>query len=322
MTMKHTIPLEKDLIGKLTKFWMLIFGHRDEELNYILNGDEINDNTDYVYLKKINYNIAGTSHLTIPNHMNCLGGVGEVATDLNFRKSSIATELCQMAITEFVNQGGDALFLGTGNPDAARVYYRLGWRKLAGANVMAYIASEKSPEEYILKYFETNDTKTQIRQGSPKDRIPIIPLIMLPHDWQILDSNTGIFSTRYATQNSCMSLYPKFANIKRSKQGTWFVLSTQEGKVIGISSISINKFNQCQIDGFTHKNYQKSWNELIQACLDWASKKNINDYYCVISKEDEEKMSLFKSLGFHTPKTSGQVTINDRPIETIRLIKK
>ena len=54
----------------------------------------------------------------------------------------------------------------------------------------------------------------------------------------------------------------------------------------------------------------------------WANKKNLTDYYCVISKEDEEKISLFTSLGFHTPKTSGQISINDRPIETIRLIKK
>ena len=34
-----------------------------------------------------------------------------------------------------------------------------------------------------------------------------------------------------------------------------------------------------------------------------ANKKNLTDYYCVISKEDEEKISLFTSLGFHTPKT-------------------
>ena len=322
MTMKYSIPLEKDLIEKLTQFWMVIFGQRNEELNYILNGDEINDNTDYVYLKKINSTIAGTTHLTIANEMNYLGGVGEVGTDLNFRKAGIAAELCQTAITEFVNQGGVALFLGTGNPDAARIYYRLGWRKLAGANVMTYISSEESPEEYILKYFNTNDTEPRIRQGSAKDRIPLIPLITLPHDWQILDANTGIFSTRYATQNSCMGLYPKFANIKRNKQGTWFVLSTQDGKIVGVSSITVNKFNQCQIDGFTHKNYQKFWNELIQACLNWANKKNLTEYYCVISKEDEEKISLFTSLGFHTPKTSGQISINDRPIETIRLIKK
>ena len=79
MTMKYSIPLEKDLIEKLTQFWMVIFGQRNEELNYILNGDEINDNTDYVYLKKINSTIAGTTHLTIANEMNYLGGVCEVS---------------------------------------------------------------------------------------------------------------------------------------------------------------------------------------------------------------------------------------------------
>ena len=45
-------------------------------------------------------------------------------------------------------------FLGTVNPAAARVYHRLGWRKLAGAEVMANILSGESPEAFLVEYFQ------------------------------------------------------------------------------------------------------------------------------------------------------------------------
>ena len=50
--------------------------------------------------------------------------LGEVATDPKQRRSGISTRLCACALEEFRGNGGEAIFLGTGNPDAARVYYR------------------------------------------------------------------------------------------------------------------------------------------------------------------------------------------------------
>ena len=153
--------------------------------------------------------MAGTCGLTISRKVPALGGFGEVATDPALRRAGIATDLCAQAVEDFRKRGGEALFLGAGDPGPARIYHRLGWRKLAGAYVMANVTSEDSPEEFLTDYFRSLGT-VEVRPASPDIRIPIIPLLVLPHDWQVLDSNAAMFSTRYATLNSCMALYRSY----------------------------------------------------------------------------------------------------------------
>ena len=53
----------------------------------------------------------------------------------------------------FRDEGGEVLFLGTVNPAAARVYNRLGWRRLAGSTVYANVTADLSPEEFLVDWF-------------------------------------------------------------------------------------------------------------------------------------------------------------------------
>jgi GNAT superfamily N-acetyltransferase len=109
----------------------------------------------------------GTSPLALPPRApRCnpaLGGLGEVATVKRFRRRGIASDLCGLARDEFRKLRGRVLFLGTGNPDEARVYHRLGWRKLTGTNVMALIAGGEWPEAFLSEYF---------RPGGPQSSSP------------------------------------------------------------------------------------------------------------------------------------------------------
>ena len=41
----------------------------------------------------------------------------------------------------------------------------------------------------------------------------MIPLLISPHDWQVLDANTAMFSTRYSLQPSCMGLYRRYSAV-------------------------------------------------------------------------------------------------------------
>src|SRR5439155_5157961 len=116
-----------------------------------------------------------------------------------FRRQGIAGMLSARARDRFSSQGGQALFLGTHNPEALRVYHRLGWRKLAGANVMAWTRAPHTPEEFLVDYFRSGEPVT-IVAGSPADRLAVIPLLVWPHEEHILDANLGMFSTRYAVQ--------------------------------------------------------------------------------------------------------------------------
>ena len=226
-----------------------------------------------------------------------LGGFGEVATDPALRRSGIATVLCAQAVEDFRGRGGEALFLGTGNPGAARIYHRLGWRKLAGANVMANITSGDSPEAFLTDYFRSLGS-TEVRQASPEIRIPIIPLLVLPHDWQVLDSNAAMFSTRYATQNSCMGLYRRYRDVAADGRGAWFAAVTGDGKAAGISTARLEASGGCRVDGFAHKSRMDTWGDLVGAAISWAEAAGARAVSAVVSVEDEEKRELFESLGF------------------------
>jgi len=161
------VPLPEGLIQELTLFWEGIFENSYEDFKPIFAGGEIEDNEDILYLMRQGENLAGTSHLTVGKAAPRLGGLGEVATPSAFRRQGVAAQLCEASLNDFRKQGGEAFFLGTGNPAAARIYYRLGWRKLAGANVMALIVSGKSPEAFLVDYFR--EAEGQITLGERRN---------------------------------------------------------------------------------------------------------------------------------------------------------
>ena len=223
--------------------------------------------------------------------VSALAGFAEVATDPAFRGRGIATDLCSQAVNDFRSAGGEAFFLGTTNPAAARVYYRLGWRKLAGATVMANITSGESPEEYLVDYFRRSGEIT-ISAAGPDVRIPMIPLIWTPHDDQILDANAGIYSRRYEVQGSCMGLYPRYVR-ELEGQGTFFAARTEDGRVVGLSSAFVESEGACRIDGFVHHNFTKAWTPLIETAQAWGKTKGATHFRARVSVEDEDKRARF-----------------------------
>ncbi len=295
--MRLEAPLEPGLTRELFEFWISIFGEPMDLPPEIFLGAELEQNDNVVYVARREGRLAGTCGMTISRQVPGLGGFGEVATDPALRRSGIASALCAQAVEDFRDRGGEALFLGTGNPGAARIYHRLGWRKLAGATVMANITSGDSPEAFLTDYFRGLGP-VEVRQASPEIRIPIIPLLVLPHDWQVLDSNAAMFSTRYATQHSCIGLYRRYRDVAAEGRGTWFGAVADDGRVAGISTARLEASGGCRVDGFVHKSHMHSWGGLIGAAISWAETAGARAVFAGVSVEDEEKRSLFEGLGF------------------------
>ena len=140
-------------------------------------GDEVDYNRLVTYLERDGDILMGTCGITISRANPRLAGFGEVATRPDYRGRGIASRLCGQAVEEFVAQGGEAVFLGTGNPDAARIYHRLGWRRIAGTNVWARVTTGDSPEEYLADYFRAPG-QVSIVPGDASLRVPMIPLLV------------------------------------------------------------------------------------------------------------------------------------------------
>ena len=265
----------------------------------MLQGHEASDNRSLLYVAREGSRLAGTTHLTISNMQPDVGGLGEVAVDPQFRRSGVATSLCERARDRFLAAGGKAVFLGTVNPEARRVYHRLGWRKLASATVMALVAGDQTPEEFLVDHFRSagDPAAAQIAPGTPADRITMIPLLLQPHDWHVLDANTGHISTRYAVQDWCMSLYPHYESVRADGGGDWFTLRTDSRRLVGLSSA--RREGDCvRVDCMTHRRYLGRWGDLLAEAIAWAGQQGVSVIEAIIAATDEDKRARYQALGF------------------------
>ena len=311
----ETPPLDVDLTEELIDFWDGIFGDGYQPDRSLYAGDERSFNRDTFYLLEQGGRTVGSSHLTTAVGNSELSGLGEVGTAPQCRGKGIASRLCRAARDDFLAAGGQALFLGTVNPVAARIYHRLGWRKMPGSTIWALIASGESPESFLVDYFRASD-EVGVEPGSPAQRVPMIPLIIAPHDWRVLDANVELYSTRYLEQNSCMGLYPRYAKLVEQCAGAWFAARTRDGRLVGLASARPDGEGACQVDGFVHGRYAGSWVDLMRAAIDWAGGR----CWVRVCVEDEEKGACLKDLGFVDGGPSEPFVMGDRTVEAVRLV--
>ena len=291
------IPIEKNLNDRLQIFWKSIFGESPDLEPAVFLGKETKHNTSILYLIEEDKKPISTTVVTNCKILPELGGFGEVATEPSARGKGLATRLCNQSLEDFKDNGGEALFLGTVNPDAAKIYHRLGWRKLSSTIVWTNVTDKRPPEQYLLDYFR-EPTKTVVEEGNPGVRIPMIPLIITPHDWQVLDSNTGIYSSRYSIIRSCMGLYPKYQATRSGGHGNWFSARDTQKRVVGLSSAIIDKSGVCKVDGFSHHAFGYAWEQLLLSAIGWAKTREIEQIVCNSPVVDEERIRKLSSIGF------------------------
>ncbi len=318
--MRYEAPLDPVLVDELMDLWLPIFVDGIDLTREALLGEEVPHSRITVYTRRMDGRLAGACLVASSDSMPSLGGLGEVATTPDARRTGIGTALTHQALGDFRERGGQALFLGTVNPAAARIYHRLGWRKLAGANLMLNVLNGESPEEFFVDYFRGIRGETvRIRLPSPADRAPMIPLLALPHDWQVLDFNTGLMSTRYAVQDSCLGLYRRYAAIASDGRGAWFRAGTDIGHVVGLSTARLDGKGGCRVDGFTHSDHASTWQALIQAAVGWGAENGAAHVYADVSVEDEDKRSMFESIGFRDSGGGISFDLGGRQVGTHRL---
>ena len=247
-----------------------------------------------------------------------LGGFGEVATRPDLRGTGIATRLCGRAVEEFRGGGGQALFLGTTSPAARRIYHRLGWRKLAGADVMANISSRDTPEAFLVDYFREPGEATVV-PATAAVRVPMIPLLHAPHDWQVLDANAGMYSTRYCLQYSCMGLYRRYLAAVGGGAGDWFCACTADGRIVGLATV-LRVGAACQVDGFAHPYFAAAWPDLMAAAMQRAAARGAGECRAAVCVEDEEKRSLFEGLGFRESGADPDFVLDGRAVGAVRMV--
>jgi GNAT superfamily N-acetyltransferase len=316
--MKYTVPIAAELADELLPFWESIFGEGPADIGRaVFLGAEQDYSRSTLYLQREGADLAGTCFTMHSKSVPALAGFAEVATEPRFRGRGIASGLCGQAVEDFRAGGGEAFFLGTGNPLAARVYQRLGWRKLAGTNVMVNITAGDAPEAFLVDYFRRPGVVV-VSPAAADVRVPMIPLIVTPHDTQVLDANVGLYSCRYQVQHSCMGLYPRYVR-GLEDGGAFFAGRTEDGRVIGLASARLDGAGGCQVDGFVQHNFSTEWNGLVQAACAWGRERGAAKLQAVVAVEDEEKQALFEAVGFTLSGAGEDFDIEGRPVPSHRM---
>ena len=325
----HEPPLAGDLQAELPRFWEGIF---KEEFSFraVLAGADQGLIGHKIYLRRQpgSGELMGTTHLAYSEpglqraSAPIIGGLGEVATAAAFRQQGVAAQLCELACDEFSRMGGVALFLGTVNPAAARVYQRLGFRQLAAASLMARINVDESPERFLAGYFPASGA-IEVCPGSARSRCHLIPLALSPHDWLVLDANAGLYSTRYTQLGSCMGLFPRYEAVIASEGGgIWFEAWTETGPcLVGLASARLRADGTSQVDGFIHQHFAAAWPQLLAAVIDWSTDRGMDRCIVDICGEDKEKRSCFERLGFAQAGQGAGFEVGGRSIVSHRLQK-
>ncbi len=312
------IPIDEGLNDRLQAFWHDIFGDAPDIEPAVFLGSEADHNTSQLYLVEERGRAISTTMVTTCNALPELGGFGEVATLPEARGRGLATDLCRRSVEDFAESGGKALFLGTVNPDAARIYHRLGWRKLASSIVWALITDDRPPEAYLVDYFG-NPSPAVAEEGAPGVRVPMIPLIVTPHDWRVLDANTGIFSARYAMVRSCMGLYPKYQALRDNGRGTWFAARDAQQRIVGLSTAQLDDSRGYSVDGFTHGASDGAWDDLLRAAIDWGQAGGASPVYATACTEDEDRIARLEALGFRNAGPAPDFDLDGQTLSAVRM---
>ena len=180
---------------------------------------------------------------------------------------------------------------------------------------MVNLSGSDDYDDFIRRYFSTS-IPSQICRAKPASRIPIIPLILFPHAWSILDSNISLYSTTVEPQLSCLGLYRRYDYLRTRGQGEWFTLITEEAKVLGISSAVYKGDNRYQVDGFCHPDHD-FFIRLMQTAVNWCKAKKAVEITFNVSKQDKNKENLVRDVGFRTMEEEAYLKSGNRRTRTL-----
>ena len=260
-----------------------IFGKEEHLLEAPqLTGKEIKENRDIVVLAKKDGRLAGAIHGTIPKHEPHIAGLSAMFTTPDTRGTGQGRILFGRMVETLETMGVKAIFLGTSNPVAEKLYASFGFRYLFGSGVMARF-SEGAVAEFNKNRFAAPKGAIHIEEGSAKMRIPIVPLALSRLKYKIYDANLGFVNPNVLTQFSCMGLYPKYMALENSG-GRCYGVYDEAGVLGAVATVTADG---C-FDGFGWPAYEGALKEIFQKA---------RGRYMTVADGDEAKRSFAESLG-------------------------
>ena len=169
MQKKTIIPITDKKINKLYKLWLENGFEKEEKIDItkpLLRGSEKDINQINLYSTEKDQLILSTVVLIFQIDNPSISGIGEVCTELNSRGNKFAYNLCKLARDDFFSiDNSQCNFLGTINPLAAKIYKKLGWKKLTFHKLVDYTCNlvlENDPMKIYVDVLNDDTYKIEI----------------------------------------------------------------------------------------------------------------------------------------------------------------
>ncbi|MBK90422.1 MAG: hypothetical protein CL772_04505 [Chloroflexi bacterium] len=314
MLKTYTIPITTKQITNLYDLWVNNGFENEKNIDInknLLSGSEVKSNQIKLYVYEKAATVLSSAIIIINNNNPSISGVGEVCTSVNSRGKGLANTLCEKIVDDyFLNNQSRAIFLGTINPVAEKIYKSLGWQMIKNTNVMFNSKNQDDFESFLLTYNKPNSTKI-ITKGNSDFRISIIPFVLSQRSKNQIDLNSKV--NLINKLSSCLGLYNKYDSLY-VKKGNWFSVSDKENRLFSIVSYLEKEDKKFRIDGLFNYLYYDEAKKLVEFVINKLVNQKPNKISVEIYKKDTSKLQMFHELGF-IEKNNIQKKIDGKDLE-------
>ena len=247
---------------------------------------------DYFFLLSVGGRFVSHAWFPVSRRNPEIGVLGYVLTDAAHRGRGHAARVGAALLERFREEGGVAMYLGTGNPTAHRGYERQGFKDYNG-HVMRWLADPQGEAEFDSGYFAPGGLLS-LRPAEWGDLAPATALYTTTATWVARDVTEGIFLPAGGEQLRCVSIY--VALMLRSEQlgNRMDVIETAARRVVGcLSQLAGGAGGPDELELMLHPAFAESAAPLLRARLSGAPA-----LVCHAAPEDGVKRGLLRALGF------------------------
>lgn len=245
---------------------------------------------------EVDGDVVATAWTMTPRDEPRLATMGEVYTDPAWRGRGLAPAVCGALLDRFDAAGGEAMFLGTGNPSAARIYRSLGFapyprglmrRDSAGA-AAAFDSKWFAPSAVSLRPVNWGDT--------PR----LVMLYATPNPWLSVCWMQGLYAAPHVINDRCNSLVKH--TWQATRPGAWPAMVNAEGAVVGSGPMeplgNEKAVLGANVDVFVHPTFHGEADTLIDAMLAEARTLGWRWLRAELGSDDAAKRALLEAFGF------------------------
>lgn len=192
-----------------------------------------------------------------------LATLGEVFTRPDRRGRHLAGAVCAALLARFDAAGGLVIYLGTGEPPAARIYAGLGFRPFPRGLMRREVAG------HGLAFEDTwfRPSAVRVRPLTWGDVPRIVELYAMPNPWYSAAWMQGLYSASHVTHDRCNSLVKH--TWQATRPGAWLGLVNDEGALVGSGPMQPRGNEKAalgaDVDLFVHPAFQDRAGTLLAA---------------------------------------------------------